>query len=492
MPTKLTRRTVLRGGAGCMIGLPLLDGMRVAKAQAAAPARFITYHQPFSMFADAFWPPEPGKSQYDVNSGKIDLWPRSGDGFLDNPDPQLSAILKKLEPIKKEILILEGLQNAGNNHDGYCSILNGYEPVEQSSTEQTGGGISLDHYMAQKLGFDKTMRYPNLQVGVMNNFTGSKGAVSWTAKGQAAPAEDNPRNLFNKLFPNGASTQPGTMNPMSAEMLHAQQKSVLDAAIGQATALRTQLSRLDQEKLDQYLTAFRSVEERISVSAAPTIGCMPPSGLKLDYSVNPDSGNNDSYLAEQPNMTKDMIELMAMAFACDLTRIITFQMCTEGNNLVFSWLPNQRGRWHDLSHIWLEPGQAPYQADPMDPTSMSWTEDVNNFIAMCDWNTEQVFNLQDALKRHGVFDNTLLLWTTNMSQGNYHASINIPLVLIGNVNKYFRMGRHLRLDNGANFDGGSYRVINDLLVTLLNAYGVPDTTFGDPMLCRGALKDIVA
>ncbi len=475
-----------------MIALPMLEGMRVAKAQAAAPARFISYHQPFSMFADAFWPPQPGNPQYDVNSGKIDLWPRSGDGFLDDPAFQLSAILKKLEPIRNEILILEGLQNAGNNHDGYCSILNGYEPVEQSATEQTGGGISLDQYLASKPGFDKVTRFPNLQVGVMNNFTGSKGAVSWTAKSQAAPAEDKPRNLFNKLFPNGASTQPMAMNPISADMLHAQQKSVLDAALAQATSLRPQLSNLDKEKLDQYLTSFRSVEERIAIASQPAIGCMTPSGLKLDYAPDPNSGSDDSYLAMQPQITDDMIELTAMAFACDLTRIITFQMCTEGNNLVFTWLPNQRGRWHDLSHIWLEPGQVPYQVDPADPTSMSWTEDVNNFIGTCVWNTEQVFKLQDALKRHAVFDNTLLLWTTNMSQGNYHASINIPLVLIGNVNKYFKTGRHLRLDNGATFDGGAYRVINDLLVTILNAYGVADTSFGDPMLCRGALKHIVA
>ncbi|MDX2053192.1 MAG: DUF1552 domain-containing protein [Polyangiaceae bacterium] len=499
MRRKISRRTLLQGGAGCMIALPLLEGMRVASAQAVSPPRFITYHQPFSMFGDAFWPPEPGKSQYDKRSGTIDLYPRSGVGPLDNPNFEFTETLKPLESVRSEMLILEGLQNAGSNHDGYCSILNGYEPLEISDTEVTGGGISLDHYLAKQLGHDKTMRFPNLQLGVIVTAAGTKSAVSWIDKGQSVPAMENPRNVFNKLFPSSQVVAPAATAPtFSADMLRARQKSVLDAAIQHAETLRPSLSTLDRQKLDQYLEAFRSVEQRIDIVSQPTVSCMTPA---YPADLFPTNGEiNEQYLALQPQIADVMMDLGAMAFACDLTRIITFQMNEEGNNLVFTWIPGQRARWHDLSHIWLTPGQVPYEMDPNDPGSMSWWEDVQNFINVGAWNAGQVFKLQEKLKQHAVYDNTLLLWTTNMGQGNSHASINIPLVLLGNLNKYFKTGRHIRIidsnslttDPIPEFDPTNMRYINDLLTTILNAYGLPDANFGDPMISRGAISEIRA
>ncbi|MDX2051211.1 MAG: DUF1552 domain-containing protein [Polyangiaceae bacterium] len=485
MRKSISRRTLLHGGAGCLIALPLLDGMRVARAQATAPARLITYHEPYAMFADAFWPPEPGKPQYDKKSGKIAELPTSGVGFMDNPAYEFTEILKPLESIRNEVLVLEGLQNAGNNHDGYCSILTGYEQLERSDTDVTGGGISLDHYMAQKLGYDKSMRFASMQLGVIVEGNGSKSAVSWVAQGQSVPAENSPRNVFNKLFPNGAATQTTTPMPVSADMLRARQKSVLDAALDQAAALRPSLSTLDQQKVDQYLEAFRSVEQRIDVLSKPTATCAAPA-YPADYSLQPEQ-SQDSYYAQQPEIADVMMDLSAMAFACDLTRIITFQMNEEGNDLVFTWIPQQRGRWHQLSHIFLQPGQVPYELNPADPAQMSWWEDVQNYINVSVWNAQQVYKLQDKLKQHGVYDNTLLLWTTNMGQGNTHGSINIPLVLLGNVNNYFKTGRHIRLDIP-----GEYRRINDLHVNILNAFGVPDTSFGFSEFNKGPILEIKA
>lgn len=467
-----------------MIALPMLEGMRVARAQAASPARFISYHQPFAMFADAFWPPEPNKPHYDKTSGKIAELPTSGIGPMDNPAFEFTETLKPLEAIRNEILVLEGLQNAGNNHDGYASILNGYEQLERSETDVTGGGISLDHYLAQKLGHTQSMRFANLQLGVIVEGNGSKSAVSWTGLGQAAPAQSDPRNVFNTLFPNGASTQPmSTAMPITAEMLRARQKSVLDGALAQATALKPSLSLLDQQKLEQYLETFRGVEQRVDVLSKPTVTCNTPA-LPADYSQGE---NRDAYLSLQPAISDAMMDLAAMAFACDLTRIITFQMNEEGNDLVYTWIPQQRGRWHALSHIFLQPGQVPYELNPNDPAQMSWWEDVQNYINVGVWNAQQVFKLQDKLKQHAVYDNTLALWTTNMGQGNTHGSVNIPLVLLGNVNNYFKTGRHMRVDNSS-----EYRRINDLLVNVLNAFGLPDTSFGFPGFNKGPIADIKA
>jgi hypothetical protein len=68
-----------------------------------------------------------------------------------------------------------------------------------------------------------------------------------------------------------------------------------------------------------------------------------------------------------------------------------------------------------------------------------------------------------------------------MSDGTQHSTSNLPLVLAGNANGQFKTGRYLKLQNQS----------NDLLVSIMNAMGVRESTFGEPAFCKGPLAALV-
>jgi len=80
-----------------------------------------------------------------------------------------------------------------------------------------------------------------------------------------------------------------------------------------------------------------------------------------------------------------------------------------------------------------------------------------------------------------MLDNTLILWASEFSDSNGHASDKLTWLLMGNANGHFRSGRIL------NANGKS---TNDLLASIQNAFGIADTKFGNPAYCAGPLPDL--
>jgi hypothetical protein len=464
----LRRRAFLFGGAGCVVGLPLFESLGNAQPS-NAPPRFVGYLQPFSCFQEFFW---PGMPAFNMAGGQIAGYPASGRSALDDPNFTFSRILAPLAAHRQDTLIVEGLDNAFGNHDSYCCMLSGVPPINpidgSDDGDLFGNGITIDHELAKHIG--KDTRYPTLQLGVFTgDGTGSKGAVSWSAPLQAAPPQQIPHLVWEQLFADVGG------DPAQAEQLRAENASVLDAAIQQADSMRLQLSQLDRERLDQYLTAFRGVEQNIGRLAIASCE-RPPEPLHCDRE-SPTQCEAYFHLELMPQLVSAQFDLLAMALACDLTRVITFQMSVEGNNLVFPWIGNTGG-WHDLSH--LGPSEGPADA--------VWIDHAEQYIKSSIWNTEQLALLVQRLKDFGVFDNTVVLYTQSMGNGQVHQSNNIPVVTLGNVNGALRPGRHVRVGDPLRNE----RRINDMLVTLLNAYGVPSTSFGLPEFNKGALGMLLA
>jgi hypothetical protein len=467
MSRTLSRRAMLFGGAGCLVGLPLFESLGLAQP-GAAPARFVAYCQPFACLGDLFW---PGSPAFDFNKGQIALYPHSGRTVLDNPSFEMTPILKPLEPYKNELIVVEGLENANGNHDAYSAMLTGWGEYLDNDEEQLPMGPSLDHELAKHIGQDT--RYSSLQVGVFTYpGTGTKGAVSWVGPRQAAPAQDVPHMVWEQLFANIAS------DPMQAEILREQNKSVLDGAIKQAESLHVRLNPADRQRLDQYLTSFRGVEQNLAKLSG--LACTKPAEPEL-CGNSPEACKSYYQIEDMPRLVQIQYDLLAMALACDLTRVVTFQMSVEGNNLVFPWLGNNGG-WHDLSHLASSEG----------PPDAGWIDWAQQYLKASVWNMEQVALLTQRLKDFGVFDNTVLFYSITMGEANNHNSINIPLMTLGNVNGALRTGRHIRCaDPLGGPEGGGGRRVNDLLLTVLHAYGVPATEFGQPTYTRGPISQML-
>ena len=457
----LTRRSFLRGGAGTAIALPIFDSMRYlgghgqARAAGEGVQRFIVYATPLGSFAEMFFPTPPGGTPYQYPTAG-NFVPRervywTGDTPMVNPDFEVSHILEPLAAHRDDLIVLEGLENSGGNHRGYCCMLTGTETVEVAGTK-LGGGISVDQEIANHIGGET--RFSSLQLGVRTpSKIGAKETVSWYEQAQGAAPETDPQVAWNYLFSDLET------DPEAAEEIKQRQLSVLDAALGQAADLRGTLGAQDRIKLEGYLDSFREVERKLHLAPAT-----------CDRPELPGEGQWDKD-ESAPLATELQLDMLAMAMACDLTRVATFQMASEATNMKHPFL-GVDGRWHDLSHI---KGDVP-----------GFETEMQDYVAIQRWNAEHIAGLIDRLKTFGVFEQTGILWITPMHNAQIHNRYNLPIMLAGSMGGALATGQHVRLDPNAE------RIVNDLHVTLLQAMGIETDTFGEPQKVSGPIPEILA
>lgn len=468
----LSRRTLLRAGAGFSLALPMLDAMipqRARTAHAMSPKRLLFWMQPLSIYADVFWPTAPGAKPYNWRTDPMKELCFSGPGAMVNDKFELPEALAALQPHRDDMLFVEGLDNSGGNHPAYSTTLTGTDTYEKSPANM----ISIDQLIAQKL--NPPTKFKTLNIGVNNGGANDGHAVSWLSKAQSVPASDNPIKTWERIFADVSA------DPDKARKLREKRRSVLDAAIEQATTLRNDLGTSDRHKLDQYLTSFREVESRLD--AGTQVGCAPP---QKTSSISPSHGrvlyDEDELedIADTPFVMKQQIDLMAMAFACDLTRIGGFQFGYEANNNTFPWIGLPSWRWHDASHF--QGGDAE-KWPQLVPHAEGWR-------AVAKWSLEQYGQLVQRLKDFGAFENAAVMFITSMNHGGEHTARNCPIVITGSAGGALNVGRHVRLPHRFNGNGKTRR-FNDLHITLAQAMGVNITSFGDADKSTGPITELL-
>jgi hypothetical protein len=408
-----------------------------ASAQAGAPKRFVLMIQPFGTQGEMFFPTAAGPSATFPSQPAVVF--RSGGAPLDDPGFKLSPILQPLAPHRNDITVVEGLDNTTIGHSSYGTVATG---------GSINGGPSVDQALAPLIG--KTTKYPSLQFGCASTIgAGPECIVSWYGPGKGAPPENNPQTMFARLFSDVRT------DPKAAGNLLAQRRSILDAAIGQATALRARLGADDRAKLEQYFTSMRDVERLLSAAAAPRggQGCKPPA----------EPGQSKGYWTSENNMAAAVAaqsQLLLLALACDLTRVATFQISADTANPAFPFL-GVNSRWHDLSHARNSP----------------------EFTKVNVWYATQVAALITRLKEMDLFAGTVVLWLSHMQNGAVHDSHNLPVVVAGGLGGVFRTGRHLRVAS---------RYVNDLHVSLLQGFGGSQTSFGSAGMNKGPIPGLLS
>src|SRR6266566_7665489 len=160
-----------------------------------------------------------------------------------------------------------------------------------------------------------------------------------------------------------------------------------------------------------------------------------------------------------------MIDLLAMALICDLTRVASLQWSSSTSPVVFNWIgAGITDDHHDLSH-------------KADSDSVAQAQ----LVAIHAWYAKQFAYLLGKLDAAGLLDSTVVAWGNELGKGNNHSHDHVPFVLAGNAGGYFRTGRFI--DTG----GASHA---DLLVSLRNAVDIQTTTFGNPAYCSGPLANL--
>jgi hypothetical protein len=436
--TSLSRRTVLRGAGGVAIALPFLEAMRPARALAAAtpppPKRFLVFFSPNGTIPNA-WRPTGSETSF-----------------------TLPTILAPLEPHKGDIIVIQGVDQQGGGGDGHQNGMGGMltgttmnpGPFKggDGSTAGWAAGISVDQRIANEIG--KTTKFKSLELGVQCGGADNWGRMSYAGSDQPIPPEVSPYAAFTRIFADLNA------DPQGLAKLQAQRKTILDSVMGQFTTVKSKLGAEDGRKLDAHLTAVHDIEMRLGTGAAGTSCIKPTPGATIDVRAN------DNF----PAVGKLQMDLLVMALACDLTRVGSIQWNRSVGGARFTWLDIAEGH-HALSH----------EGD-------SNLDAVDKLTRINKWYAEQFAYLIGKLKAipdgtGTLLDNTVVLWCNELGKGNSHTRNDAPYVLAGRAGGALQTGRFL------SYTGTTPH--NNLLVSLINAMGIPATTFGKPEWCTGPL-----
>ena len=385
---------------------------------------------------------------------------------------EFGEIHQPLKDFKQDILLIDGLDmlssdvqtgSAANAHiRGHCHSMTSKEMADAN----LGGGISIDQHIAQALRKSGVITaLPSLEIGVDSN---SESRISFAAASQQLPIEGNPSNTFKRLFPTGAA--PGGSN-MPVDNSGAQQKSILDFVSGEFAQLSPKLSREDREKLEVHADIVRDLETRLGIGTqrtctAPTITAAP--AQRSDYGAWYQS-TGDSFM-----------RLIQAAFACDLTRVVTFNMEAIPDSLCGYTSSFGTTDMHDLIHKVAQSG------DPLSKNAQAvgvvkkfHTEYAKQFAKLLGY-------LAAIPEADGstALDHTIVLWCGEIAEGN-HDLHKLPWLIAGQGGGSIRTGRYLQVPRSPKSRGH-----NDLFVSLANAMGSNITTFGTASVCQGPLSNL--
>jgi hypothetical protein len=278
-------------------------------------------------------------------------------------------------------------------------------------------------------------------------------------------------------------------------------KSLVDFLSGECGRLKTRLGPTEQQKLDQHLTALADLEKQIAPMAAGgadggVLTACPTSPIRPSASDFPELKR---YFGGEPYfdaITDAHIDLIALAFACDITRFATLYMgdlSYDGNPL---GLPADNhgsvAHTYDASPV----GANGNAVGSGTPSTWALLATFNRYAY------GKVARMMDRLTEYGVVDSTLVYASSDMGNPALHSTRNVPTVLGGGLGGKFRMGRRLKAPadcpssdaackpGDPDFNGTAN---NHLLVSIAQAFGVAIDSFGtQPNVAdkTGALPDL--
>lgn len=433
----IKRRTFLRG-LGTSIALPVLDQMLSSKALAAGDVKAFPKRMAFL---------------YVPNGANMSDWtPKSvGSSF------QLPYILKPLQPHQSDLTVLTGLAHdkarangdgAGDHARANASFLTGCQ-ARKTSGADIKIGVSVDQIAANKIGAGT--RFPSLEFSSDgqrlsgNCDSGYSCAyqfnLAWKSENTPAPPESNPRAVFDRLFGNHKKVE------MTASRIQRDryQKSILDFVLEDANSLRGKLGYSDKRKLDEYMTAIREVEQQMNAAAASPVDLPPGYVMPLGK-----PNDNEAHL-------RLMMDMLALAFQTDSTRVITYLLAHDGSNRSYPLLGIKEGH-HELSHHGNNEEKKQKIAK------------INRFHAT------QLAYLLGKLKavKEGngtLLDNCMIVYGSGIGDGNRHNHNDLPVLLLGKGGGTIKPGRHLRFPDNT--------PMTNLYLAMLDRMGVPAERIGD-------------
>jgi len=375
-----------------------------------------------------------------------DFWPNEL-GY----DFTLKEILTPLKPYQDKLLLLNGVcdqvRGDGDNHmRGMGCLLTGIElnpgNIQGGSDSPAGWskGISIDQELKNFLQKDEATqtRFGSLEFGVMVPDRADTW-TRWSYAGANKPITpiDDPQQMFAKLY--------GRAKDQDAL------KSVLDDVKDDLKKVGTAVGSDDKRLIDEHATFVREMEEDLKQAKAAASHPVPV----LEPGVRKD---NDHI----PQISKTQIDLMVNTFVADFTRVASLQYTNSVGGARMRWLGIDDGH-HQLSHERNDNLDAQEKLRKID----KW------FCEQIAYMTQRLAETPEPGGSGSLLDNTLIVWTNELGEGNTHSLDNIPFVLLGG-GLDFQMGQSLKFSKVPH---------NRLLMALAHGFGHHIDTFGNPNFC---------
>jgi hypothetical protein len=403
------RRRFLRGSAGALLAIPLLESL-----------------MPRTVRADSHTAPKRTLWWFTPNGQNMEDWAIAKTGA----DYSLSPILQPFAAYRDQMTIISGLRNYGVSPLGVDEGHNGCGGWLHCRSTAEGGDISIDQLLAAEVGAATLFR--SLELGASATSANPRSAISWAGPDQPLPKVITPQALFARVF--GSA---GSLSPEEAERRQVLRLSVLDGVLEDLNQLDAKLPVRDRLKMDQYTTAIRELETRIEQSGSSLCDPGDPPG---------DGDERDQ-----------MCEVIALAFQCDITRVMSYMWGEEGNTVGHENLgiPDS---YHGLSH---------HNYDP---------EMLAKLTTIQTWQCEVFANgmlkrLQETedVDGNSLLDNTTILFGSGIGDSHYHDNFDLPLVLFGGTDT-FAHGHHLQATD---------EPLADLHLSICEAAGVSFDSLGE-------------
>jgi hypothetical protein len=430
-------------GAGVVVGVPLLNafldgnGEALAATGAAVPVRFGTWFWGLGVNPNRWFPTKVG-ANYDL---KPELLP-------------IKAFQSKINVYGNFNVPLDGAPNLPHATGG-PAIRTG-----RALTAERGlPGETFDVTIGDLIG--KRSRFSSLEMSASGD---ARNSLSGRGGGNLNPSEVSAGGLYSRVFGTGfQDPNNAAFNPDPVTMAR---RSVLSGVTEQRQSLLSSVGAEDKQKLDQYFTSIRQLENQLDVQLTkpePLQACVVPHKIP-ELPVN----------AEIETVMKNhefMTDLLVMALACDQTRVFNMMFNNGASSLtrIGSTITH-----HQLTHEEVLDNRLGYQPEAtyfLTRIMEAWVYFVSALDKVKEGNRT-------------LLDNTLVLAHSETEFAKFHTIDNIPIMTAG--------GAGGRVKTGLYVDGIGTPV-SRVGLSIQQAFGVPVDRWGTKsMETNRAIIEIMA
>ncbi len=471
-----------------MLGLPLLDAFMPRKLAAQEAVR-----SPFVLIVVG----DNGVVQAGVTlegSGEPEMFWPTASGALTR-DSMLadnsSRAIGELADHAERLLVVRGVNlpfaSTGCSHSAADAQVLTAASITAGSTNAVATGVSADTVLAQAKnppGRDPLVLHAGMFSPGGTGFD-IPGYVSYVSPHQPRVYIDSPYAAYEAIIGAVGDGTAGTSAEVEAEMLRADRsKSINDILRPQIQDLlaRPALSQSDRDRLDQHLTAIRDIE----VQMTSTPFTVPDEDVEAMRRIHPDPYNQDT----REEAVRLFMDLMAFSAVADYSRVAVLKIGDRIDDHVYT-INGQSFKFHDATHRAV-------------PNGLELHHQVDRLMM------QHYKHLLDVLSSYEtptgpLLDQGVAIWTNQCATGA-HSFSNVPWIISGSANGFFKQGQYVTVGTGDMPGGlqdgkagdGSVSGVNKMLNTLLTAAevtkedGSPIDDFGDESLPNGIFSELLS